>query len=338
MMSFPNLSADERFFKKLRQAWRQWEMNRPRVLVGVSGGPDSVALLLGLAELSIDVRAVHVHHGWRGTDADADADWVADLGRQLGVPTEIVVMSPELKEAHAGKSVEEGARDARYQLLIEAAHRHDCSLIAVGHTADDQVETVLHHILRGTGLSGLAGMPIERQFTDRIRLIRPLLTIRRDDVLAFLAERQQSFRVDATNEDVALTRNRIRRELLPLLRESFNPQVDSALLRLSAQAAETVSVFEDMANQLLAEVVLEETETICRLDALRLSQSPEALIRQTLRQLWIQRNWPRQEMGHREWQRLADLVRRAGAIDLPGGISARRDSGPLVITRRLGTE
>lgn len=333
-MNKPTITAADRFLTTLRQAWRRGEAESPRVLVGVSGGPDSVALWLGLVDLQSDVQAVHVHHGWRGAEADADAAWVVELGQRLGIPTEILAISPELRAEQAGKSLEEGARDARYQLLIEAAVRHGCALIAVGHTAEDQVETVLHHILRGTGLSGLAGMPAERPLTDGVRLIRPLLNVSRADVLAFLAERNQPYRVDATNEDVTLTRNRLRLELLPLLREKFNSQVDAALLRLATQASETVSVVDDLATRLLAEVLLDETASGCRLNALRLSQASDALIRQTLRQLWIRRNWSRQEMGQREWQRLAGLVREPGAIDLPGGITARRVAGPLVIGRR----
>lgn len=333
MKTLPATPADQ-FRADLREAWRRWEACQPRVLVGVSGGPDSVALLLGLAELHVDLVAVHVHHGWRGAEADADAIWVEELGQRLGIRTEIAAISPELRAEQAGKSLEEGARDARYRLLIEAAAKHDCACIALGHTADDQVETVLHHIVRGTGLAGLAGMPSERPLTETVRLIRPLLTIRRAEVLAFLNARSQPFRVDASNQDVSLTRNRLRLDLLPLLREQFNPQVDAAVLRLSGQAAETVSVVDDLASRLLAEVLLDESECVCRLDALRLSQVPDSLIRQTLRQLWIRRNWPRQEMGQREWQRVAGLIFAPGGLDLPGGIHARRDTGPLVIGRR----
>ncbi len=330
----PAVSAADRFLAELRQAWRRWEMPGSRVLVGVSGGPDSVALWLGLAELRIDVHAVHVHHGWRGAEADADAAWVTAVGQRLNLSTEIVAISPELRAEQAGKSLEEGARDARYQLLISAADRRGCAMIAVGHTAEDQVETVLHHILRGTGLSGLAGMPVERALTERLRLIRPMLTVNRSEVLAFLAAREQPYRVDVTNADVSLTRNRLRLELLPMLREEFNPQVDAALLRLAGQAAETAGMLTELAEKLLAEVLLDVSESCCRLDAVRLSRAPDPLIRQSLRQLWIRRNWPRQEMGQREWQRLAGLVHVPGTIDFPGGITARRETGPLVIGRR----
>jgi tRNA(Ile)-lysidine synthase len=313
-------------------------MESRRVLVGVSGGPDSVALLLGLVDLQdkmkFELLAAHVHHGWRGDAADDDAAWVAELGQRLRVPTEVLAVTPEQKSRHGAKTLEEGARDSRYELLSNCAAKHGCTLVAVGHTSDDQVETVLHHIVRGTGLAGLGGMPAERQLTDAVKLVRPLLNIARTDVLAFLAERRQSFRVDATNADVTLTRNRVRHELLPLLRTKFNRQVDAAILRLSCQASEAAALINELANKLLETALLDESESWARIDARRLAEHSPLLIRQALRELWIRQNWPRQEMGRAEWERLANLVTSPGAVDLPGGLSARRDAGPLVIRRR----
>lgn len=328
-------SADA-FLTELRSAIR--EFTSKSVLVAVSGGPDSVALLLGLGalcqEFALTLHAAHVHHGWRGAEADGDAEFVRNLGRSLHVPTEILQITSDHQPQMADKSREEGARDVRYQLLLQAATRTHCDVIAVGHTADDQVETVLHHIVRGTGLAGLAGMPSERRLTDAIRLIRPLLGVTRADVLQYLADRQQSYRVDATNADVNLTRNRLRHALLPLLREKFNPRVDAALLRLARQAGEATQLLDELAQHTLDQVLLQATEAECRLDASRLADESDVLIRQMLRRLWIQQRWPRQEMGQREWERLAELVQHPGAIDLPGGVTARRDAGPLILSRR----
>ncbi|MFO0919705.1 MAG: tRNA lysidine(34) synthetase TilS [Planctomycetaceae bacterium] len=322
----------------VRSVCKQRNVCGRALLVAVSGGPDSVALLRALVELRSDcgfeLRAAHVHHGWRGAEADADADWVRMLGERFDVPTVVIPITPEMKAAQTGRSLEEGARNARYDVLTQHASEQNCSLIAVGHTADDQVETVLHHILRGTGLAGLSGMPVERFLSRDVRLIRPLLSVSRADVLSFLTARDQDYRVDATNADVELTRNRLRHGLLPSLREQFNPRVDQALLGLSSQAAESIELLDRMADDVLQEVMLDESETCCRLDATRLSIHPEPFVRYILRRLWIHRNWPRQEMGQREWQRLARLVFESGALDLPKGISARRDAGPLVLTFR----
>lgn len=334
-MTSPSSAHEDFLLESLRIAVKKFA---PRtVLVGVSGGPDSVALLRGLHalrdELSLTLHAAHVHHGWRGAEADGDAEFVLALGRSLEIPTEVRHVTVAHQVELVEKSREEGARDVRYRLLTESAQQIRCEAIAVGHTADDQTETVLHHVVRGTGLSGLAGMPAERRLTDSVRLIRPLLGVTRAEVLSFLAERQQPYRVDATNTDVTLTRNRIRRSLLPLLREEFNPRVDAALLRLAQQAGEAAEILDRLADQTLQQTLLEQTETECRLDASLLAQQPDAIIRQTLRQLWIQRQWPRQEMGQREWERLVVLVRGYGAIDLPGGVRARHETGPLVLSR-----
>ena len=142
---------------------------------------------------------------------------------------------------------EESARDVRYVYLQQVATEQHCGFVAVAHTADDQVETLLHHILRGTGLAGLRGMPAEREFGES-RLIRPLLTVRRADVEAYLTAIDQPFRSDATNAEERFTRNRIRHILLPLLRERFNPQVDAALLRLGEQAQDTTRVLHAIAG------------------------------------------------------------------------------------------
>ncbi len=307
------------------------------ILVAVSGGPDSVALLLACAEVraEFDLRliAAHVNHGWRGAAAAADAAWVAELAAHWEIPAEILTVGPERQAELAGKSLEEGARDVRYALLIETARKHGCGFVAVGHTADDQVETVLHHVIRGTGLAGLAGMPRRRSLAPGIELLRPLLSISRADLLTWLEQRQQLFRIDATNTETVLTRNRLRLEVLPMLREKFNSQVDAAILRLAEQAAEAAGVIDAMAGRLLDQTLLAATETEFRLDAARLAQEPVPLIRAVVRELWIRQKLPRQEMGRREWERLAQLVLQPGAIDLPGGIHAERTRGPLILRR-----
>src|SRR5262249_20572855 len=127
--------------------------------------------------------------------------------------------------------------------------------VATGHTADDQVETVLHHILRGTGIDGLAGIRRTRAISPSVALVRPLLWARRSDVLSYLQALGQEFRIDRSNEDVRFTRNRIRNELLPELRQNFNQNVDDALLRLASQAAEAQQVISEAAGALMERCV-----------------------------------------------------------------------------------
>ncbi len=204
-----------------------------RVLLGLSGGPDSTALLHGLLALAgkrlpLTIQAACVDHGLRAESA-AEAEMVAARARAAGVPCEVIrVDVTAQRRTHV--SLQDAARRARLSALQTCATRLGCVRIALGHTADDQAETVLFRIVRGTGLRGLAGIPYERN-----RLIRPLLDVRREDVLAFLLRRNLSFVTDPSNVDPRFARSRVRHEWLPFLTRE-NPRFSEALLRLSNEA------------------------------------------------------------------------------------------------------
>jgi tRNA(Ile)-lysidine synthetase, N-terminal domain/tRNA(Ile)-lysidine synthetase, C-terminal domain len=203
-----------------------------RVLVAVSGGPDSTALLHALMHLAsrlhIELVAATVDHGLR-PESGREAALVAERCRALGVACEILVV--DVKAArHAHVSWQEAARNVRLLALQEAAARLGCPRVALGHNADDQAETVLFRIVRGTGVSGLAGIPYERGV-----FIRPLLDVRRKGILAFLAKRRIPFIEDPSNANRHYARVRIRLDLLPLLARE-NPRVVEALLSLAQDA------------------------------------------------------------------------------------------------------
>jgi tRNA(Ile)-lysidine synthase len=201
-----------------------------RVLVAVSGGPDSTALLFGLsrlaARLRIDLRAAVVDHGLRPESA-AEAAAVARTCAGLGIACEVLPVTVR-RRAHV--SIQDAARRARAVALTEAAERSGCQRVALGHTADDQAETVLFRIVRGTGLAGLAGIPYRRD-----RLIRPLLDVRRAEVLRFLRRRGIPFVEDPSNRDPRFARSRVRAEWLPFLARE-NPRIVEALLALAADS------------------------------------------------------------------------------------------------------
>ena len=197
------------------------------VLVGVSGGADSVALLRSLHALAepygLRVVAAHLNHGMRpghGTRpgaADDDAAWTAELCGRLGVP---IVLDQVDVPAYAGEhrlNLEEAARAARYQFFDLAARGEHCTYVTVAHTADDQVETVLHHLFRGTGLAGLRGMRAVRPLAEGLTLVRPLLRIPRTQIEDWLGVIGQDYRTDITNADTSRTRSRIRHSVLPRL-------------------------------------------------------------------------------------------------------------------------
>jgi len=179
------------------------------VLVALSGGADSTALLLSLRELGYPVRAFHLNHCLRGAESDRDEAFCRRLCEKLGV--ELTVERVDIAAAAGDSAVEETARRIRYARLEHAAHG---AKIAVAHNADDNLETMLFHLVRGTGAKGLTGIPPVRG-----RIIRPLIAVERSEIEAFLRERGQDFVTDSTNADTVYTRNRLRQEVVPVLRE-----------------------------------------------------------------------------------------------------------------------
>lgn len=220
------------------------------VVVGVSGGPDSLCLLNVLARLKFPVIAAHFDHRLR-PESEKDAAVVQAAAAALNVP---VVIDHQDVRGYAGQrrlSLEEAARILRYQFLFDQAKRYSAQAVAVGHTASDQVETVLMHILRGTGLSGLKGMSFRTFFPswdEHIPLVRPLLLLSREETLAYCEEHGLSPVFDLSNQDSVFFRNRIRNELIPFL-ETFNPQFQQAVLRMARILTDDDAVLQDVLAQ-----------------------------------------------------------------------------------------
>lgn len=266
------------------------------LVVAVSGGADSVCLLYLLAgwqkELGIKLHIAHLDHQLRGTDSEEDARYVADLAGQLGIPITIGRRDVAAYKVATGCSIEEAARELRYDFLANVASDVGANQVAIGHTRDDQTETILMHILRGTGTAGLRGlepcsampcsngMPLRPQRSN-ISVIRPLLELTRAETMSYCQEHQLEPRIDASNFSSSFLRNRCRLELLPLLRE-YNPNVDQALLRLGEIASDDFSFIEQEAYALWEKVARQEDNSI-RLHKERISALPVALQRQLLR-------------------------------------------------------
>ena len=239
------------------------DMRGKTLLVAVSGGGDSLALLYALhqaqAEFDLRLCGAHLNHTLRGDESDADAAFVADAFRRLDIPYTLQRADVAAYRRAHRLSLEDAARRVRYAFLADAAARHAAHAVAVAHTADDQAETLLMNIIRGSGLDGLRGMqPLDRLALDaaNLMLFRPLLTISRAQTYAYCAALGLQPRQDASNLSLEHTRNRIRLELMPML-ERFNPAARDALLRLARNAAEdadyiraqTNAVWQDVAHQ-----------------------------------------------------------------------------------------
>jgi tRNA(Ile)-lysidine synthase len=323
--------------RRLAESWPVREWCDTHVVLGVSGGADSIAMLRAMAALKErhggrgELYVGHLNHGLRGSAADADEGWLRLLCERLKLTLAAKKMDVSAIAAEQGDGWEAAARSARYAFLQALAERSGARFVATAHTANDQVETVLHRILRGTGIDGLTGIAKARALTLAVALVRPMLELKRQDVLDYLAAIGQEFRTDTTNQNTQWTRNRLRHELLPHLRERYNPQVDSAVLRLGSQAGEAQQVVAQLAATLGERCVDAKLPRI-QIDCTALEGQPTIVVREVFKFAWRQAKWPEQSMGFEEWQQLALLAAIPGprTLNLPGSIGAKRD-GQLIV-------
>lgn len=224
------------------------------LIVGVSGGPDSLALLHGLCALGIPVIAAHLDHGLRPESGD-DLRFVAEFSPQLGVELVSKQMDVGAYAREKKLSVEEAGREMRYSFLFEQAEKYGAAGVAVGHNADDQVETVLMHLLRGAGLDGVSGMGYSQltQWHNKIPLFRPLLGIWRSEIEAYCKENGISPRFDRSNLDTTFFRNRIRQELISNL-GSYNPNIKLALWKTANTLSEDREILNMYVNKAFQEI------------------------------------------------------------------------------------
>jgi tRNA(Ile)-lysidine synthase len=307
-------------------------------LVAVSGGPDSLALLHGFHALRpADARAAHLNHGLRGAESDGDQAFVEGFCRQHGIPLHLEALPVRATADAAGANLEATARQLRYAALGRLARGHGIPLVATGHTADDQAETVLHHLIRGTGLRGLRGIAPLLPLAEGVTLIRPLLAVPRAEVLAYLQAHGLTARFDSSNLDETLTRNRIRRQLLPLLKTAFNPAVVTNLGRLARQATELHDDLQARARQALAAAERPGSGGVVTLAAAALAPAPRPVLREVLRVVWEREGWPMGRMTLDHWERVADLIHPGGPPqDLPGGVRARSRRGLVYLAQTSG--
>ena len=277
---------EERVLRFIRE--RRLILPGQRAVVAVSGGADSVCLLSILAglreELGIALHVAHLNHQLRGAAADADAEYVSTLAHRLGIPVTIERRDVRAYKARHRLSLEEAAREVRYTFLVEVAGALGTDRVAVGHTLDDHIETVLMHLIRGTGTRGLKGLqPVTgwRLASTSATIIRPLLEVSREETADYCARNQMAPRADTSNLSLSPLRNRIRHELLPLLR-SYNPGIAGALLRTARIAGDDIAFLEGQASEAWGEIARMQKNTVI-LDKKRFLKLPSALQRHLLR-------------------------------------------------------
>jgi tRNA(Ile)-lysidine synthase len=273
--------------EKIRSSCTKHKLLLPgqHVLVAVSGGADSTALLLALRDLArilqVRITAAHLNHSIRGKQSDADAAFVRKLAAQLQVPCVQEKISVPSLARRKGLSLEMAAREARYEFLTHTARKIRADVIATAHTADDQAETILLKLGRGAGPRGLTGIPRETVLHG-VRVVRPTLEIAHEEIVEFLRRRKQAWREDRTNADVSYLRNRVRHEVLPLLEAKLNPGIRQALARTAEVLREEDRFLDNLAYHALAKC----SELDGDLNICFLMQEPLAVRRRVLR-LWL---------------------------------------------------
>ncbi|MBX7220946.1 MAG: tRNA lysidine(34) synthetase TilS [Blastocatellia bacterium] len=315
------------------------------LVVAVSGGPDSVTLLHLLAthrnkiNPALSLYVGHLNHGLRGADATADADFVVEFSQQLGISAQVECRDISQLAVGEGKNWEAVARRERYGFLSQLARNVGVSLIATGHTLTDQAETVLLRLIRGAGMDALAGISSERRINieknqgEIIRVIRPLLDVTRSEVEGYLGRWHLPFRHDATNDDVTLTRNRLRKVIWPEL-TGLNPKVAAALARTAEQAQQDADFFATQTEAWLSQSS-HQTEAGTWLPVAELDRLPKALQHRVLHQVAQQDEFP--AVSYRHICQLAQVLLAVNAqakeIILPGCRRVRRVGNFLLFER-----
>lgn len=301
--------------EQVRQTIEKYAMltDQQAVVAAVSGGPDSVAMLDCLLLLKYRPIVAHVNHGLRGEDSDADEAFVRRLAEEAGLPFYVKRVDAAVLARERGMTVEEAGRSARYSFFGEVMERTGCMRTALAHHRDDQAETVLLHMLRGSGPEGLRGMTPVR---DGV-FIRPMLYVSREEILAYCRERGLSYREDASNADTDYQRNRIRHHLLPQL-EVYNPRVREALVRTAEIIREEDACMAEQAGRLYHTMAAVEEDAIL-LPIAKLKALPAALARRVLR-LAVAAAGSVRDVGYDHIETvLALLAGRGSAAQLPGG-------------------
>ncbi len=305
-----------------------------RVVVGLSGGPDSAALTVALAQIasSIGVKIIvaHFNHGLRGREANEDERSAGRLAKKLGLP--FVSRKMENTAVPQGLSPEDFYRRQRYQFFDEVAKSNNAGKIALGHNLQDQAETVLLHLLRGSGLEGLKGiMPLRGG-----KYIRPLIEISREEIVSFLDEAGIAYRQDSSNESNLHLRNKIRRELLPYLKKEYNPKIDEALAQMADILREENKFIRESVNSAFKTTCIKKQKNKIILNIEYMCMLPLAIQRRLLKELL--ENFSSQKNGitflHiNSLSKLLHNLESGKKLSLPFGIEARREYENIILER-----
>ena len=329
----------------------RWPVSGETIVIGASGGADSTALVFLLHAINETehrgwrLHLAHLNHQLRGIEADEDARFVERLARENHWGITIEQRSVKDLANQFGTSLEETARRERYAFFERVLRETGARVAAVAHQADDQIETVLHRLLRGTGLRGLSGIPAVRLLQSGGWLIRPLLNIRRADILIYMLENEIEFCHDHTNDGMDFTRNRIRNGLLPLLEGHYNAGVGEAMLRLAQQSRWAHEWIQEQTEQTYRDLRIDEPDLSesprIVLDAKKLLKAPPILQTEVIRRAMAKLGTPEKHIGFDHVCRVIELIQKNTSgkqLELPDGLYVAYDRGQLTMHRSATTQ
>ena len=308
-----------------------------KVVVGVSGGPDSVFLLHALNELkneySLSLIVACLDHGIRGSESRMECEFVESLAKRSNLPFEshsVDVLSIKKKYKI---STQQAARNVRYEFFLDIRRKYSAQKVALGHNADDQAETVLMRLLRGAGLKGLSGIPPVR---DGI-FVRPLIEVQRCDIEEHLKKNNREYIIDSSNKDDIYLRNKIRNSLVLLLTNHYNPRIVRNLVRASEILRKEDEFLDEIASDFFSGSCVRRNDECVTLDISRLMEFPESMQMRVMRKAIELYSGDLQRIGFKHMESMMGIISQKGAnrsINLPGGIIAERRYNELMIRRK----
>jgi tRNA(Ile)-lysidine synthase len=303
-----------------------------RVLACVSGGADSVFMLCALCylkeELGVDLKVAHLDHGLRGKESDGDRQYVKALAEKYNIP--FISKKINLKKIKK-QSIEESARAARYDFFYAAAKSCRANKIATAHTRDDQSETVLMRVIKGSSLKGLSGIPAVR--TERgVTIIRPLIDTEKKDAVGYLKEKKIAFRVDRSNYEDVYFRNVVRNKIIPYL-ERYNPRIKRTLADMAASLREDLEFIGQARPDVVSARVLNNEASMSIRDIALL---PRAVQREIFRDTLSAVGGSVKKLSFRHWKAVELLINSCGTgkvLELPGHVTVSKKKDRLVFAR-----
>lgn len=325
---------------KVRRTIEKYRMleQGDRVVVAVSGGPDSVFLLHALKELREDFNltliVAHLDHCIRGMEAKRECRFVEDLANSLHLPFESKSIDISALKKTEKKSTQQAARDARYEFFIDTLKKFNAQKVSLGHNADDQAETVLMRLIRGAGTKGLCGIPPIR---DGI-FIRPLIEVQRSEIKGFLRENRIEFVIDSSNRENVYLRNKVRNSLMPILMKEYNPGIVQNLIHTSEILRKEDEFMEKLVLDLFSRICVSRGKESLTLNILYLKDLEESIQVRVLRKAIESFSGDLKRISFKHMESLMGILSSEGAnksLSLPGGIIVEKRYNELIIRREV---